>query len=104
MLEVRRGGHRSTVAPTGNELPAGAHKHIPLAEFLRKVPHCPTQGGVHDGRAPKNPHVVEPRSSTVSFVTTEHFTLQGAGSATVAESTGRGSIFLMSVSGGLVGW
>jgi positive regulator of sigma E activity len=53
---------------------------------------------------PKNQHVADPRSSTVSFVTTEHFTLQGARSATIAESTGRASIFLMSVSGGLVAW
>jgi hypothetical protein len=52
----------------------------------------------------ENQHVVEPRSSTVSYVTTEHFTLQGARSATIAESTGRASIFLMSVSGGLVAW
>src|SRR5215510_1313431 len=53
---------------------------------------------------PKNQQVADPRSSTVSFVTTEHFTLQGARSATTAESTGRASIFLMSVSGGLVAW
>ena len=36
------------------------------------------------------------------FVTTEHFTLQGARSQTVTESTGRASNFLASVSGGLV--
>lgn len=41
--------------------------------------------------------------AAISFVTTEHFTLQGARSSTVAESTGRASIFLASVSGGLVG-
>jgi hypothetical protein len=38
----------------------------------------------------------------VSFLTTEHFTLQGARSATIAESTGRATMFLSSVSGGLV--
>jgi hypothetical protein len=38
----------------------------------------------------------------VTFVTTEHFTLQGARAATIAESTGRASMFLASVSGGLV--
>jgi len=44
----------------------------------------------------------EPTAATVSFVTTEHFTLQGARSQTVSEATGRASIFLASVSGGLV--
>jgi len=44
----------------------------------------------------------EPRASAVTFVTTEHFTLQGARAATIAESTARASMFLLSVSGGLV--
>jgi hypothetical protein len=44
----------------------------------------------------------EPRSAAVSFVTTEHFTLQGARSNTIAESIGRATMFLTSVSGGLV--
>jgi hypothetical protein len=44
----------------------------------------------------------EPRAAAISFITTEHFTLQGARSATIAESTGRASTFLASVSGGLV--
>lgn len=44
----------------------------------------------------------EPRSATVSFLTTEHFTLQGARAATIAESTGRATAFLGSVSGGLI--
>jgi hypothetical protein len=35
-------------------------------------------------------------------VTTEHFVLQGARSATIAESNGRASMFLAAVSGGLV--
>jgi hypothetical protein len=38
----------------------------------------------------------------VTFVTTEHFVLQGARAATIAESTGRANMFLASVSGGLV--
>jgi hypothetical protein len=38
----------------------------------------------------------------VTFVSTEHFTLQGARAATIAESTGRANMFLASVSGGLV--
>ena len=41
-----------------------------------------------------------PRRST--FVTTEHFVLQGARSATIAESNGRANMFLAAVSGGLV--
>ena len=44
----------------------------------------------------------DPRPAAVSFVTTEHFTLQGARSSTIAESTGRASMFLSAVSGGLV--
>jgi hypothetical protein len=38
----------------------------------------------------------------VTFVTTEHFTLQGARAATIAEATGRATMFLGSVSAGLV--
>ncbi len=44
----------------------------------------------------------DPRSATVTFVTTEHFTLQGARSSTISESTGRASVFLQAVSGGLI--
>ena len=44
----------------------------------------------------------EPRPAAVAFVTTEHFTLQGARSQTISESTGRASIFLASVTGGLI--
>jgi hypothetical protein len=42
------------------------------------------------------------RSSAVSFVTTEHFALQSARAATIAESTGRATMFLTSASGGLI--
>jgi hypothetical protein len=44
----------------------------------------------------------DPRSAAVTFVTTEHFVLHGARSATIAESTGRANMFLAAVSGGLV--
>jgi hypothetical protein len=44
----------------------------------------------------------EPRSPAVTFVTTEHFVLQGARAATIAESNGRANMFLAAVSGGLV--
>ena len=57
-----------------------------------------------DGESTSPEAVGEPRASTVSFITTEHFTLQGARSQTIAESTGRASMFLASVSGGLVAW
>ena len=42
-----------------------------------------------------------PSPAASSFITTEHFTLQGA-RATISESTGRASMFLGAVSGGLV--
>jgi hypothetical protein len=38
----------------------------------------------------------------VTFLTTEHFTLQVARGATIAESTGRATMFLGAVSGGLI--
>ena len=44
----------------------------------------------------------DPRPAAVTFVTTEHFTLQGARSSTITESTGRASVFLGAVSGGLI--
>ncbi len=44
----------------------------------------------------------DPRPAAITFVTTEHFVLQGARAATIAESTGRASMFLAAVSGGLV--
>jgi hypothetical protein len=44
----------------------------------------------------------DPRPAAVTFVTTEHFTLQGARAATIAESTSRATMFVGSVSAGLV--
>src|SRR5437773_2476998 len=44
----------------------------------------------------------DPRPAPVTFVTTEHFTLQGARASTISESTGRATMFLGSVSGGLI--
>jgi len=35
----------------------------------------------------------DPRSAAVTFVTTEHFVLQGARAATISESTGRATCF-----------
>ena len=42
------------------------------------------------------------RAAAATFVTTEHFTLQGARASTISESTGRATMFLSAVSGGLV--
>ena len=44
----------------------------------------------------------DPRPAAVTFATTEHFTLQGARASTISASTGRATIFLGAVSGGLV--
>jgi hypothetical protein len=44
----------------------------------------------------------EPRPAAVTFVTTEHFTLQGARSSTIAKGGGRATMFPGAVSGGLV--
>jgi hypothetical protein len=44
----------------------------------------------------------DPRPAAVTFATTEHFTLQGARISTISESTGRASMFLGAVSGGLL--
>jgi len=44
----------------------------------------------------------DPPPAAVTFVTTEHFTLQGARSSTISESASRASVFLGAVSGGLI--
>jgi hypothetical protein len=44
----------------------------------------------------------DPRPAAVTFVTTEHFTLMGARSSTISESTSRATVFLGAVSGGLI--
>jgi hypothetical protein len=56
----------------------------------------------HDPSNGIGPDESEPPPAAVSFVTTEHFTLQGARAATIAEATGRATTFLGAVSGGLV--
>ena len=55
-----------------------------------------------DPAPPSGPADQAPSAWAASFVTTEHFTLQGARSSTVSESTGRATMFLGTVSGGLV--
>jgi hypothetical protein len=44
----------------------------------------------------------ERRSAAIAFVTTEHLTLQGARTAAITESTNRATIFIGSVSAGMV--
>jgi hypothetical protein len=44
----------------------------------------------------------EPRPAAISLVTAEIFALQGARSATISEATGRATMFLSAVSGGLI--
>lgn len=58
--------------------------------------HRPRLDGDVDGPA------AGPRPAAVAFATTEHFTLQGARASTIAESTGRATMFLGALSGGLV--
>lgn len=58
--------------------------------------------GTANGNGAARPGGADPRPAAVSVITTEHFTLQGARSSTIAESTGRASMFLSAISGGLV--
>jgi hypothetical protein len=57
---------------------------------------------MNDHEARRESVTAEPSAAAVTFVTTGHFTLQGARASTVAEATGRASMFLSAVSGGLV--
>jgi hypothetical protein len=55
------------------------------------------------GRGSKpGPAADAPHAAAVAFVTTEHFTLAGARSSTITESTSRATVFLGAVSGGLI--
>jgi ABC-type sugar transport system permease subunit len=51
---------------------------------------------------PRSAEEGDPGPGASTFVTTEHFVLQGARASTIAESTGRANMFLAAVSGGLV--
>ena len=59
-------------------------------------------GGINEPRPRAGDAETDPRPSAVNFVTTEHFALQSARAATIAESTGRATMFLTSASGGLI--
>ena len=58
--------------------------------------------GINEPRARAGDAEKDSRPSAVNFVTTEHFALQSARAATIAESTGRATMFLASASGGLI--
>jgi hypothetical protein len=58
--------------------------------------------GINEPRARAGDAGKDPNPSAVNFVTTEHFALQSARAATIAESTGRATMFLTSASGGLI--
>jgi hypothetical protein len=58
--------------------------------------------GINEARACGGDGEEGQRPSAANFVTTEHFALQSARAATVAESTGRATMFLTSASGGLI--
>jgi hypothetical protein len=58
--------------------------------------------GINELRARAGDAEKDPRPSAVNFVTTEHFALQSARAATIAESTGRATMFLTSASGGMI--
>jgi hypothetical protein len=58
--------------------------------------------GIEEPRARAGDAEQDPRPSAVNFVTTEHFALQSARAATIAESTGRATMFLTSASGGVI--
>lgn len=47
-------------------------------------------------------HASQPRQTAVTFLTTEHLTLQGARTAAISESTSRATIFIGAVSAGMV--
>jgi hypothetical protein len=70
----------------------------------RSSRHLDRQGGgvAATDSDPRSTDEADPRPAAVTFVTTEHFVLQGARAATIAESTGRANMFLAAVSGGLV--
>src|SRR5437867_2994229 len=58
--------------------------------------------GINEPRARAGDAEKDSRSSAFNFVTTEHFALQSARAATIAESTGRATMFLTSASGGMI--
>src|SRR6059036_2976540 len=88
-------GWRATIPPR-----AAPERRIPLMPEDARSEEGRRTTEVDPGMAGYRPDG-DPRPAAVSFATTEHFTLQGARASTITESTGRASMFLFSVSGGL---
>ena len=78
--------------------PEGQRRELGILQSVRFVPDSRTTSSMSKKEA--NSAVTQP--AAIAFVTTEHFTLQGARSSTISESIGRASMFLASLSGGLV--
>jgi hypothetical protein len=78
----------------------GRHRELGIPENMRFGPRSRTANSGPASKKEADTPVVQP--AAVAFVTTEHFTLQGARSSTISESIGRASMFLASLSGGLV--
>ena len=55
---------------------------------------------ISDGNPAPGDDGRDPRPAAVTFVTTEHFTLQGARAATIAESTSRATMFIQGLRAG----
>ena len=78
----------------------GQHLELGIPEAMRSAPRSRTANSGPNSKQEAN--TAEPQPAAVAFVTTEHFTLQGARASTISESIGRASMFLASLSGGLV--
>src|SRR5438477_13146114 len=85
---------------TRRRAPARASGDVSPSRSQMTVPQ--ELAGINEPRARTGDAGKDSRSSAVNFVTTEHFALQSARAATIAESTGRATMFLTSVSGGLI--
>ena len=78
----------------------GQHLELGIPEAMKFAPRSPDRQLGSNSK--KEANTAEPQPAAVAFVTTEHFTLQGARASTISESIGRASMFLASLSGGLV--
>jgi hypothetical protein len=78
--------------------PEGQRRELGILQAVRFGPESRTTNSISEKEA--NSVVTQPAAT--AFVTTEHFTLQGARASTISKSIGRASMFLASLSGGLV--
>ena len=95
LAELVVGERRNIMRPIS---PEGQHRELGILQSVRFVSDSRTTSSISKKEA--NSAVTQP--AAIAFVTTEHFTLQGARSSTISESIGRASMFLASLSGGLV--